>query len=549
MKQSKKSLVRGFAVIAVVVLVICLLGISKSNYYILEEQVPLQEAATDATGMFAHTVGADIYIGDEKFTIQGVVASNAVAASPSRYDKDMMTEDDYAEIAGLGFNTVRFLFNYNILEDDDEPYVYKQSGWDWFDMNLEWARKYGIHIILDCHLSQGGVPSTGGNQDVWTQGAPNQERLVAMWKAIAERYKDNDTILAYGLLNEPYVENGDSQAWNQLLSRLINAVRASDTNHMLMIQRAQIGENKKYLNPTVRDTNWVLEVHKYPSVEMKLVERYFVIPDDFLYYGNDSIIGYRDASNSVESNKSFIKIEQSTELSDEWQEYRFDFVAGDSNNAYLLFEILNLDEGESIEVSDVSVMCEGKEVYHMTHNLDDSYTSWSKNDTYTLHYEPSNNYIRVSGPTSYLSLADNSIFRYFAVEPGETYTVTLKARTEAGLASNAILKVTAKEYKTATLYKLNKEFTEKILDCSDLQAKYNVPIYYGEVGYLRTIYDENRRVDELSYDTLSLLKENSYNFTWFTWHEPTFGIYTSSGLEQKNNPNELLLEQIREIYN
>lgn len=549
MKCSKKSLIQSISVIAVFVVAVCLLGASNSSCCISEEQVPLQEAVAGTTGAFAHTVGTDIYIGDKKYTIQGVVASNAVASSPACYDVDMMTENDYAEIADLGFNTVRFLFNYNILEDDANPYVYKQSGWDWFDMNLEWARKHGIHIILDCHLSQGGVPSTGGNQNVWTPGEPNQERLVAMWKAIAERYKDNDTILGYGLLNEPYVENGDPKAWDQLLTRLIETVRASDTNHMLMIQRAQIGQNKQYLNPTVKDTNWVLEVHKYPSVEMKLAERYFVISDEFLYYGNDSIIRYRDADNSVESNNTSFEINQSTGLSAEWKEFSFNFTAGDSNNAYLLFEISNLNKNQSVEISDASVICDGKEVYHMTHNLDDSFTSWAKNNTCSIQYKPSNNNIKVTGPTSYLSLADNGAFRYFTVDPGKTYTVKLKAKTQTGTASSASIKVTAKEYITSTLYKLDKEFTEKILDCSDLQAAYHVPVFYGEVGYLRTAYNANRRIDELSYDTLSLFKKKSYNFTWFTWHEPTFGIYTSSGLEPKNNPNKLLLEQIKEIYN
>ena len=83
-----------------------------------------EAAESMAVKKYAHTVGTDIYIGDEKYIMKGVVASNAVAASPATYDVDMMTEKDYEEIADLGFNTVRFLFNYNILEDEDNPYTY-----------------------------------------------------------------------------------------------------------------------------------------------------------------------------------------------------------------------------------------------------------------------------------------------------------------------------------------------------------------------------------------------------------------------------------------
>ena len=521
---------------------------SFTSYSVIGEIYECKQPVATEQLNFAHTVGTDIYIGDEKYIINGVVASNAVASSPAVYNENMMTEADYEEIASLGFNTVRFLFNYNILEDDANPYVYKQSGWDWFDKNLEWAKKHGIHIILDCHLSQGGIPSTGGNQNVWVAGQPNQERLVAMWKAIAEKYKDNDTIIAYGLLNEPFVENNDNEAWNNLLNRIIQSVRSSDKNHMLMIQRAQIGDDKKYLYPSVYDSNWCLEVHKYPNVDMKLVERYFVIPEDFLYYGNKNIVGYRDANTSTESAKTSISIDQKSGLSTEWKDYSFDFVAGDSNNAYIVLEVMNLSDNQTIEVSDLTVKCGDEEVFNMTYNLDDNYNSWSKTNTHSIDYKASSNLISITGSTAYLSIADNSVFRYFMVEPGVKYTVSLKARTQTGVGSSTVLKATAKEYKSQKIYSLDKAYTQMLLDFSEQQSNYNVPIYYGEIGVLRSLYDTNRKMEDLSADMINFMRENSYNYTWFTWHEPTFGIYTSSGLAPKSNPNEVLLQQFKGTY-
>lgn len=498
-----------------------------------------------AVKKYAHTVGTDIYISDEKYIMKGVVASNAVAASPAAYDIDMMTEEDYKEIAGLGFNTVRFLFNYNILEDDSNPYTYKQSGWDWFDLNLEWAKKHGIHLILDCHLSQGGIPSTGGNQNVWTQGEANQERLVAMWGAIADRYKENDTIAGYGLLNEPFIENGDAKAWDDLLSRLVTTIRAVDSNHMLVIQRAQIGNDRKYVEPVVNDNNWILEVHCYPGETMKFVNKYFSIPDDFFYYGNNNIIGYRDATASTESNKPSNTITKS--FSTDWTDYSFDFAAGDSNNAYLLFEITNLGENENISIKDISVTCDGKEVYNMKYNLDSNYTSYVGDNPCIITYNSKDNYINISGKAGYASFADNGNFRYFGIESGKTYTVSFKAKSETGVSDLAALKVTAKEYKTENLYTLNKDYTEKLLDYGELTAKYNVPLFYGEIGVQRNAYNENRNITSLSSDILNWLTSNSCNYTWFSWHEPNYGIYTSSGLDPKSNPNNELLKQIADV--
>ena len=169
---------------------------------------------------YVYTEGTSLFLNGEEYIIQGVCASNGVAASPSIYDVDMMTEVDYEEIASLGMNTVRFLLNYNLLEDDNNPYVYKDTGWEWIDMNLEWAEKYGLHVILDCHLSQGGIPSNGGNSGIWIAGEEKQERLVAMWKAIAERYYNNTTVLGYGLLNEPLIDTNRASDWHALANRL-----------------------------------------------------------------------------------------------------------------------------------------------------------------------------------------------------------------------------------------------------------------------------------------------------------------------------------------
>ena len=191
---------------------------------------------------------------------------------------------------------------------------------------------------------------------------------------------------------------------------------------MLVIQRAQIGNDRKYVEPVVNDNNWMLEVHSYPGETMKFVNKYFSIPNDFFYYGNDNIVGYRDVAASTESNKTSTTITKS--FSTDWTDYRFDFIAGNSNNAYLLFEITNLGENEDISIKDVSVSCEDKEVYNMRYNLDNNYTSYVGDNPCIISYNSKDNYINISGKTGYASLADNGHFRYFGIESGKTYTVS-----------------------------------------------------------------------------------------------------------------------------
>ena len=46
-------------------------------------------------------------------------------------------ESDIARIAGLGFNCVRIPINHRVLEDDERPFVYKESGWKILDRSLD----------------------------------------------------------------------------------------------------------------------------------------------------------------------------------------------------------------------------------------------------------------------------------------------------------------------------------------------------------------------------------------------------------------------------
>lgn len=41
--------------------------------------------------------------------------------------------------------------------------------------------------------------------------------------------------------------------------------------------------------------------------------------------------------------------------------------------------------------------------------------------------------------------------------------------------------------------------------------------------------------------------DNCCNFAYFVWHERYCGVYTSDGLQPKDNPNTELIEDFREL--
>lgn len=116
------------------------------------------------------------------------------------------------------------------------------------------------------HTPQGGYQSQGNGFALWDV-AENQNRLIALWQAIAERYKDEEIIAGFGPLNEP-VPTVSKTKWNLLAQKLIDGIRQVDKHHLLFIEKAIYVQdsNEPYNNlnfPDVTGENIVYEFHSY----------------------------------------------------------------------------------------------------------------------------------------------------------------------------------------------------------------------------------------------------------------------------------------------
>lgn len=148
-----------------------------------------------------------------------------------------ITEADIAAIADQCHNVVRIPFNHNILEDDSNPFVYKQSGWNLLDSVLAWCERHDVYAVLDMHSAPGGQ----SNYFVTDPDSPNmwnnsndQLRTAQLWKAIADRYKNRGIVAGYDLLNEP--DAPEDSLLLQFYDVLIDSIRSVDSNHMLFIE-------------------------------------------------------------------------------------------------------------------------------------------------------------------------------------------------------------------------------------------------------------------------------------------------------------------------
>ncbi|MES0490925.1 MAG: cellulase family glycosylhydrolase [Leptospirales bacterium] len=173
-------------------------------------------------------------------------------------------EASYADVKAMKMNVVRLNMDARYFEDNSNPYYYKQSGWNWLEKNIIWAKKNGLYLILDMHSPQGGYQSwdNNANANFWTVGSKNQKRLTALWVAIANRYKDEDTIAGYDLINEPGTPT--SAAWNVLSQKMIDAIRVVDANHLIIMESGLITGGVDFIFTVLDDANVMYDSHHYP---------------------------------------------------------------------------------------------------------------------------------------------------------------------------------------------------------------------------------------------------------------------------------------------
>ena len=93
----------------------------------------------------------------------------------------------------------------------------------------------------------------------------NKNRTAQIWRTIAERYKDEPTILGYELANEPYYYASSGVTDEDLrlfFMQVTEAVREVDTNHIVFVEGNIFAEEIGGLLPPF-DDNMAIAFHRY----------------------------------------------------------------------------------------------------------------------------------------------------------------------------------------------------------------------------------------------------------------------------------------------
>ena len=227
---------------------------------------------------------------DRQFKFDKIIADVCGEDKVEEFDRLWMDnnfcEEDMKFLAEQGFNTLRVPMHYKYftLPIEKEPVAdeqtWVQEGFDRIDSMCIWAERYNILLILDMHACPGGQSSgdicdyDSSKPSLWESEA-NRVKLIALWRKIAERYKEQKCVAAYDLINETNwtLANSNKLLWDTFKA-IIKAIREVDTNHIVILEGNSYSNDYTGFPSTKMDSKMVLQFHRYGVYNTKSQVQY-----------------------------------------------------------------------------------------------------------------------------------------------------------------------------------------------------------------------------------------------------------------------------------
>ncbi len=175
-----------------------------------------------------------------------------------------MQKTDFALMASKGFQNVRIPIRWDgsgvgglrfARVARTEPFAVDPRFFARVDSAILWARQNRLVVTINDH-----------HHDSLFKGYVKEKpRFIAMWRQIAERYRDLPTdSVAFEILNEPNTQV-TVEAWNELLDTTLKVIRESNPTRPVVVGTANWGglSGLSGLRLPENDTNIVLTIHYY----------------------------------------------------------------------------------------------------------------------------------------------------------------------------------------------------------------------------------------------------------------------------------------------
>lgn len=175
------------------------------------------------------------------------------------------TEEYYATMATWGSNVIRLPIHPKSWRDN-----IPLSNLAILDQSIAWAKDHNMYSIIDYHTI-GLLHLNAYEKTDWHDYRTTKKEVIEFWKTIATQYKDNPSVAAYEIFNEPVnLKNStnmqDWLKWKADAEEIIAAIRAIDPHKTIIVGGLQWAYD---LSPVAKapiaDNNIVYAVHPYPG--------------------------------------------------------------------------------------------------------------------------------------------------------------------------------------------------------------------------------------------------------------------------------------------
>lgn len=154
-------------------------------------------------------------------------------------------DEGLKSIKSAGFNTVRLPYSNECITSGRvstdtnwwaNPDLKDKTPQQVMDIFIAKAKDNGLNVILDRHR-----PSSASQSELWYTSAVPESKWISDWEMLAERYKNDSTVIGVDLHNEPYGaakwgSGVNSNDWQAAATRAGNAVQAVNPKLLVIVE-------------------------------------------------------------------------------------------------------------------------------------------------------------------------------------------------------------------------------------------------------------------------------------------------------------------------
>ena len=174
--------------------------------------------------------------------------------------KYFFSDYDIREFKHLGANVVRI--GIRLWEIEDKPFSVSEKSLKHLDNTINKWGGNGIYVILDLHAAgQNDLSHNREYGNILWEIDQFQNRVIALWDIIANRYKDNPYIAGYDIINEPQAPTRESL--HSFYIKTIKKIRETDKKHIIILEWDEKRQQEFYFGGKYDDSNIVYSIHFY----------------------------------------------------------------------------------------------------------------------------------------------------------------------------------------------------------------------------------------------------------------------------------------------